>query len=131
MDCDPVVRIIADWFDAHWRRTDGKFNKRFGHEYNVNSVVCNSEMLWNHFKYWLCATARSSLLPSKAAFFNALVRGGIKLKPVKNRYVGSIRIAAAVRALRPASNATGIDIPPAFEQCGVQKRVRVQFTVES
>jgi hypothetical protein len=31
---------------------------------------------------------------------------------VKNRYVGSIRIAAAVRALRPASNATRIDIPP-------------------
>jgi hypothetical protein len=50
---------------------------------------------------------------------------------MRDRYVGSIRIAAAVRALRPASNATGIDIPPAFEQCGVQKRVRVQFTVES
>ena len=131
MDCDPVVHIIADWFDAHWRRTDGKFNKRYGHEYNVNSVVCNAELLWNHFQYWLKATSRYALLPSKAAFFNALARGGIKLKHVKNRYVGSIRVAAAVRALRPASNATCIDIPPAFEPSGAQKKVRVQFTVES
>ena len=57
------------------------------------------------YQYYLHATGRSAFVPSKASFFNALRGGGIVLKHVKNAYVGSIRLAAAVRAL-PKTAAT-------------------------
>ena len=86
---------------THLGRTDGKFSRRNTFAYNANSVVVNAELLWNHFRYWLYATGRSVFALSKASFFNALLRGGIGLKHVKNKYVGSIRLAAAARALPP------------------------------
>ena len=55
------------------------------------------------YQYYLHATGRSAFVPSKASFFNALRGGGIELKHVK---VGSIRLAAAVRAL-PAATRSG------------------------
>jgi len=55
------------------------------------------------YQYYLHATGRSAFVPSKASFFNALRGGGIELKHVKNAYVGSIRLAAAVRALPTAT----------------------------
>ena len=100
-----LTRLISEWFHAHWLRTDGRFSRRNSFAYNANSVVVNAELLWNHDRYYLHATGRSAFVPTKASFFNALVRGGIELKHVKNKYVGSIRLAAAVRAL-PKTAAT-------------------------
>ena len=100
-----LTRLISEWFHAHWLRTDGRFSRRNSFAYNANSVVVNAELLWNHYRYYLHATGRSAFVPTKASFFNALVRGGIELKHVKNKYVGSIRLAAAVRAL-PKTAAT-------------------------
>ena len=81
-------RLVSEWFHAHWLRTDGKFST---FAYNVNCVVVNAELLWNHYQYYLHATGRSAFVPSKASFFKALRGGGIELKHVKNAYVGSIR----------------------------------------
>ena len=100
-----TARLISEWFDAHWERTDGKFSRRNTFVHNANSVVVNAELLWHHFRYFLHAAGRSVFVPTKVSFFNALVRGGIELKHVKNKYVGSIRLAAAVRAL-PKTAAT-------------------------
>ena len=97
-----LARLVSEWFHAHWLRTDGKFSKRNTFAYNANCVVVNAELLWNHYQYYLHATGRSAFVPSKASFFNALRGGGIELKHVKNAYVGSIRLAAAVRALPTA-----------------------------
>ena len=101
---EPILaRLMSEWFEGSWQRTDGKFSKRNTFAYNANCVVVNAQLLWNHFRYWLYATGRSAFAPSKAAFFKALLRGGIELKHVKNRYTGSIRLAAAVRALPPTA----------------------------
>jgi hypothetical protein len=94
-----LSRIIAEWFNAHWEHTDGKFSTSNPLAYNSDSVVVNAELLWQHFRYYLHATARSACCPSKELFYHALRCSGIKMKHVKNRYVGSIRLAAAVRAL--------------------------------
>jgi hypothetical protein len=89
-------RIITAWFDTHFQRTDGKFSKRHKAEYNKNCVVVNAETLWQHFRYCLHLNA-ADWMPSKPFFFQVLRWYNVKLKHVKNRYVGSIKLAALVR----------------------------------
>jgi hypothetical protein len=112
---------MSEWFNGHWRRTDGKFSRRNTFAYNANSVVVNAELLWYHFRYFLHATGRSAFIPSKASFLNALLCGGIELKHVKNKYVGSIRLAAAVRALPSTATCSGPVWHPSGSHLGLNQ----------
>ena len=86
-------RIIMAWFDANFQRTDGRFTKRNSSEYNRNCVVVNAETLWQLFRYHLHLSA-AEWCPSKPYFFQVLRWYNVRLKPVKNRFVGSIKLAA-------------------------------------
>jgi len=101
METTEIVRyrIITTWFDTHFQRTDGKFSKAHRVEYNKNCVVVNAETLWQHFRYYLHLTA-ADWIPSKPYFFQCLRWYDVKLKHVKNRYVGSIKLAALARPIR-------------------------------
>ena len=113
----PLVGIVLEWLNAHWELTDGKFSNRNTQAYNSNSVVVNAELLWHHFKYYLHVTSRTACCPSKDFFYHTLRHVGIKLKHVKNRYVGSIRLAAAVRAL-PKTAGMYSEPVPAWDPSG-------------
>ena len=123
------ARHIADWFSAHFRRTDGRFSRRFTPRYNANCVVLNVETLWEHYRFSLAKHNLVLCLPPKSFFIYVLQNHlGVEIKHVKNRYVGSVKHAALVCALEDAPCTPQSSAPVWHPACGFKPRSQAATT---